>query len=280
MVEKFGSGAFACVLDSYDYARALSEILPSIATEKLAKGGFMVLRPDSGDPVEVVLMALRAGEKVFGADVNDKGYKVLRGCGVIQGDAVTYDSLRHILAAVKQAGYAANNVAFGMGGGLLQRMNRDTMGFATKLSHIVYPDGSDRNVMKTPKEARSKTSLPGEFYLKRDEQQVGQTASPYQMVRLALSMLMLMTMTTTVQHIKVYPKPHELDAPAPRDNLFEVVYDHGPVADHRWDTFNVVRERVASEWRQAPKRHDPISSALYERIVAVEAAQAQNRTHI
>ena len=59
MIEKFGAGAFACVLDSYDYVRALSEILPSIATEKLAKGGFMVLRPDSGDPVEVVLMALR-----------------------------------------------------------------------------------------------------------------------------------------------------------------------------------------------------------------------------
>ncbi|KAI8058459.1 nicotinate phosphoribosyltransferase family-domain-containing protein [Syncephalis plumigaleata] len=252
MIEKFGTGAFACVLDSYDYARALSEILPSIATEKLSKGGFMVLRPDSGDPIEVVLMALRAGEKVFGVDINSKGYKVLRGCGVIQGDAVTYDSLQHILAAVKGAGYATNNVAFGMGGGLLQRMNRDTMGFATKLSHIVYPDGSDRNVMKTPKEARSKTSLPGEFYVKRDEQ----------------------------QRIKVYPKSRTPNAVVPDDNIFEVVYDHGPVADHHWDTFNVVRERVATQWSQAPKQHDPISDALHERIINVEAVQAQNRTRI
>jgi nicotinic acid phosphoribosyltransferase len=59
LIEEFGSGVFACVMDSYDYARALSEVLPSIATKKLSKGGLMVLRPDSGDPVETVLMALR-----------------------------------------------------------------------------------------------------------------------------------------------------------------------------------------------------------------------------
>ena len=53
-------------------------------------------------------------------------------------------------------------VAFGMGGGLLQKVNRDTMSFATKLSHIVYADGSRRDIMKAPSSDTSKASLPGE----------------------------------------------------------------------------------------------------------------------
>ena len=59
--------------------QALSEVLPTIERRKAEKGGFMVLRPDSGDPVEAVLMALEAGEKVFGVDTNALGYKVPRG---------------------------------------------------------------------------------------------------------------------------------------------------------------------------------------------------------
>lgn len=67
MIEHFGTGVFACVMDSYDYAAALSEVLPAIATKKVAAGGYMVLRPDSGNPVEVVLMVgQRAGAAVLG----------------------------------------------------------------------------------------------------------------------------------------------------------------------------------------------------------------------
>jgi nicotinamide phosphoribosyltransferase len=64
--------------------QALSEVLPAVAEKKVGAGGFMVLRPDSGDPVEAVLMALRAGEAVFGVTVNAKGFKVPNGWGVIQ----------------------------------------------------------------------------------------------------------------------------------------------------------------------------------------------------
>jgi nicotinamide phosphoribosyltransferase len=63
----------------------LSEILPTVAAKKVAKGGFMVLRPDSGDPVQTVVLGLRAAERVFGCDINSKGFKVPRGCSVIQG---------------------------------------------------------------------------------------------------------------------------------------------------------------------------------------------------
>ena len=58
-IKKFGTGVFACVLDSFDYVNALEKILPSIAKQKVEAGGFMVLRPDSGDPVDSVLKGLR-----------------------------------------------------------------------------------------------------------------------------------------------------------------------------------------------------------------------------
>jgi nicotinamide phosphoribosyltransferase len=65
LIDRFGEGVFACVMDSYDYVRALQEVLPSIADAKLAKGGVMILRPDSGDSVETVLQALRYGLYFF-----------------------------------------------------------------------------------------------------------------------------------------------------------------------------------------------------------------------
>jgi len=57
MIDRFGTGVFACVMDSYDYANALNNILPSVAQKKIGKGGYMVLRPDSGDPVDAVIRA-------------------------------------------------------------------------------------------------------------------------------------------------------------------------------------------------------------------------------
>eukprot|EP01097_Dermamoeba_algensis_P010534 TRINITY_DN7848_c0_g1_i1.p1 TRINITY_DN7848_c0_g1~~TRINITY_DN7848_c0_g1_i1.p1 ORF type:complete len:466 (-),score=114.93 TRINITY_DN7848_c0_g1_i1:249-1646(-) len=163
MLNKFGSGAYSIVMDSYDYINALEKVLPSVSQKKIEKGGFMVLRPDSGDPVDVVLKGLKACETVFGADVNQKGFKVLRGAGVIQGDGINYETLNKILDAVLNEGFSAQNVVFGMGGGLLQKVNRDTMGFATKLSHIVYEDASRgaRDIMKFPKSDAEKISLPG-----------------------------------------------------------------------------------------------------------------------
>ncbi|CAG8567172.1 4783_t:CDS:10 [Ambispora leptoticha] len=244
MIELFGFGAFACVMDSYDYAFALEKILPSVASQKLEKGGFMVLRPDSGDQVEVVLMALRAAEKVFGCDVNKKGYKVLRGCGVIQGDAVTSETLSAILAAAKEAGYSAQNIAFGMGGALLQKVNRDTMSFACKLSHITYSDDTKRDVMKIPKSDGGKISLPGEFVVQRNAEGV--------------------------------PIIHPKESAAPNtENLLRVVYDHGKVCD--WDDFDTVRKRVAKEWSALPTKYDNISPELRVKIDKTIETLKKNR---
>ncbi|CAG8570959.1 6145_t:CDS:10 [Paraglomus occultum] len=234
MIEKFGSGVFACVMDSYDYANALEKVLPSVASAKVGKGGFMVLRPDSGDQAEVVLMALRKADEVFGSYVNKKGYKVIRGCGVIQGDGVTTTTLKRIISTVKDAGYSLQNVSYGMGGGLLQKLNRDTMSFATKLSHITYKDGTARDVMKTPKTDGSKFSLPGELMVARNADWV-----PI-----------------------VYPK----DTPSipSESNLLKLVYNYGKLCP--WETFDDVRKRVADQWSRTPKHYDNISPALKEKI--------------
>ncbi|KAJ3052283.1 hypothetical protein HDU99_008211, partial [Rhizoclosmatium hyalinum] len=168
LIEKFGDGLAACVMDSYDYANALENVLPTVAAEKLEKGGFLVLRPDSGDPVTVVLDALKAADLVFGHVVNKKGYKVINSASVIQGDGIGYENISEILRKVKEEGYSAMNVAFGMGGGLLQKVNRDTMSMATKLSHITYADGKEREVMKMPKTDLKKVSLPGELVVVKD----------------------------------------------------------------------------------------------------------------
>jgi len=69
---------------------------------------------------------------------------VIRGFGVIQGDGINLKTLKEILDAALKKGYSAENCVFGMGGGLLQKVNRDTMSFATKLNHIIYEDGTAR----------------------------------------------------------------------------------------------------------------------------------------
>lgn len=117
LIDRFGGAGhvFAVVMDSYDYQYALSAILPTIAAAHEEKGGMMVLRPDSGDPVDCVLQALLAGEKVFGADMNSKGFKVIRRMSVIQGDGINIDMIDKIQTAVIQQGFSVQCVSYGMG---------------------------------------------------------------------------------------------------------------------------------------------------------------------
>ncbi|KAJ1653552.1 hypothetical protein IWQ61_006346 [Dispira simplex] len=235
VIDKFGAGTFACVMDSYDYRYAMEKLLPAVKSQKLAKGGFMVLRPDSGDPVEVVLMGLRAADKVFGSKVNNKGFKVLQGCGIIQGDGVDYHTIGTILDAVLRAGYSAQNVAFGMGGGLLQRVNRDTMNFANKLSCVVYRNGEHRDVMKYPKTDASKLSLPGELEVCNSQANLPM----------------------------VYPRPSTTEQRGTPQ--FQVIYDHGPVSGV-WDKFSTIQGRLRQQWNNSPLKHNPISAELQAKI--------------
>lgn len=172
MIEKFGDYPnYACVSDSWDYSRALDTwayLKPLVEAHK----GTLVVRPDSGDNVANVLLALRKLDASYGSTVNSKGYKVLNHVAVIQGDGNDYDSIQRILEAVKEAGYSAQNLAFGMGGALLQgndesSVNRDTHKFAIKCSAAVI-NGTLVDIYKDPVTDRGKRSKRGRLDLVRD----------------------------------------------------------------------------------------------------------------
>jgi nicotinamide phosphoribosyltransferase len=144
----------AVVSDSYDIYHAVSEIWGKQLKEQVEQSGAcLVIRPDSGQPEQVVIEVLKRLEQAFGSRINQKGYRVLNNCvRVIQGDGVNLDSLAVILAAVKADGFSTENLAFGMGAGLLQKVNRDTLSFAMKTSAIRIA-GEWRDVYKQPVDA-------------------------------------------------------------------------------------------------------------------------------
>jgi nicotinic acid phosphoribosyltransferase len=142
MIAKFARpGAIVSVVsDSYDLYAALKVWGTDLKQAVLDSGGTLVIRPDSGDPQTIVLQTLHALEASFGSVLNSKGRRVLNNVRVIQGDGVNPDSLEAILAAMDNAGFAADNIVFGMGGALLQQINRDTQRFAMKCSAIRLGD--------------------------------------------------------------------------------------------------------------------------------------------
>lgn len=56
---------------------------------------------------------------------------------VIQGDGISYETLAVILDAMKANKWSADNLAFGSGGALLQRLDRDTQKCAFKCSYAL-----------------------------------------------------------------------------------------------------------------------------------------------
>ena len=159
----------ACVSDSWDVFDAVENIwLGDLHDMVKDSGGKLVIRPDSGDPIDVLLKILGIFERKLGLKKNTKNFKVLPPYfGLIQGDGVNYDSIQDILEAIMAKGYSASNLAFGMGGGLLQQVNRDTQKFAFKCAaafiHEAWVD-----VMKEPVTDPSKRSKAGHQALLRD----------------------------------------------------------------------------------------------------------------
>ena len=157
----------AVVSDSYDIYHAISEHWgKTLRDEVIASGATVVVRPDSGDPVEVVHRCVSLLNEAFGSTVNAKGYRVLNHVRVIQGDGVNPESIRAILERITAAGYAADNLAFGMGGALLQKLTRDTQKFALKCS-AARIDGEWRDVWKDPVTDQGKMSKRGRMTLVR-----------------------------------------------------------------------------------------------------------------
>jgi len=156
----------AVVSDSYNIWRAIDEIWGEELRAKVENnGGTIVIRPDSGDPIRTTLEVIERLMEKFGYTINKKGYRMLPDCiRVIQGDGVDVESLENILQTLKNNKISTENVAFGMGGALLQKLNRDTMRFAMKTS-LACVDGKWRDVFKDPVTDSGKRSKRGRLAL-------------------------------------------------------------------------------------------------------------------
>lgn len=164
MVKKFlAPGKLAAVVsDSYDIYYAVDKLwgedLKDLVVES---GGRLVIRPDSGEPATVVPRIINSLGSTFGFTSNNKGYKVLHpSVRAIQGDGVNINSIYDILTNLRREGWSAENVVFGMGGALLQKVNRDTFKYAMKASAAIV-DGQWIDVFKDPVTDQGKRSKKG-----------------------------------------------------------------------------------------------------------------------
>lgn len=208
MINQYGAGSlYAVVSDSFDiYAACRNLWGKDLKAEVEAANGTLVVRPDSGVPNEVVVKCLDILGESFGYTINTKGYKVLNPkVRLIQGDGIDYEETRRILQKMKDNGWSADNVAFGMGGGLLQKLNRDTQKFAFKCSSVIV-NGNERDVYKSPVTDKGKLSKKGR-----------------------LSLVLKNGIMTTVTGDKT-------------DNLLETVYENGKIVKEY--TLHQVRDRA------------------------------------
>lgn len=189
LIDKNPTGFLSVVSDSYDLWSVLTETLPSLKDKIMARDGRLVIRPDSGDPVDIITGSLALSEhllggehnnqaqydllranyehengelsaeqkgvfeilwETFGGTVNEKGYKVLdTHVGVIYGDSITYDRAELILKRLESKGFAFSNIVFGVGSYTYQYQTRDTFMSAVKATWVQI-DGEGRDIYKDP----------------------------------------------------------------------------------------------------------------------------------
>jgi len=169
MLTQYPKGIMACVSDSYDIYKACTDYWGGeLKAQVEARDGILVVRPDSGELPKIVLDVLEKLESKFGHKMTSTGHKLLPDCiRVIQGDGVDIGSMEMILTAMKEAGWGADNLLFGSGGGLLQKLHRDTQKCAFKCSYALI-EGKDTDVEKDPITDPGKKSKKGRLSLERD----------------------------------------------------------------------------------------------------------------
>jgi nicotinamide phosphoribosyltransferase len=166
-------GILSIVIDSYDYRAFIQYMGEYLRMEvdaflKRSPQNKIVFRPDSGEPVSTSLEVVQLVDRYFGCRLNRKWYRQLNPqTGVLWGDGIQYDSVRNILFNLKNNGYAASNMIFGMGGGLHTSCNRDTQRNAFKCSAQYYGE-EWHDVCKKPLDS-AKASKTGRFSLIKDE---------------------------------------------------------------------------------------------------------------
>ena len=183
------TGIVSIVSDTWDLWHVLSDTLPQLHDTIMARDGKLVIRPDSGDPVDILCGTMqphhgdyylrRPGEETgviemlwneFGGTINEAGYRVLDPhVGAIYGDAITLERARAICSRLADKGFASTNVVFGIGSFTYQYQTRDTFGFAMKSTYVEI-NGEPRFIQKDPvtDTKGTKKSLTGRVVVARD----------------------------------------------------------------------------------------------------------------
>lgn len=169
MIRNNANGIVSIVSDSYNIFEACKMFGTVLKQDIINNNVQLVVRPDSGDPADIVLRCLHILDEYFGHTINDKGYKVLNNVNVLQGDGIDHQSIEEILDHADENGYSADNLLFGQGGQLLQGVTRDTQKWAMKCS-AVRVNGEWRDVYKDPITDPGKSSKKGRvtLYKNRD----------------------------------------------------------------------------------------------------------------
>lgn len=150
------------VLDGYDIFRDTELLCSEFKTILPQSGVKVVIRPDSGNPFDIIPKLLNIMDNHFGHTVNSKGFKVLNNVSLIQGDGIDMDMMKGLCAMIENLGYAAETLVYGSGGGLLQKVNRDTYSFAQKTSAMKI-NGTWIDTVKSPITSPDKKSKGGRF---------------------------------------------------------------------------------------------------------------------
>ena len=188
LTEVYPTGPVSIVADSWDFWGFVDNYLPAAKAIIMSRNGKLVVRPDSGDPVDVICGNVNAefGSSeykglieslwdIFGGTVNTLGFRNLDShIGAIYGDSITYDRAERILQRLKDKGFASDNIVFGLGSFTYQYVTRDTHSFAVKATHAII-DGAYTPIFKSPKTGSYKKSAKG--YL-----MVTQTGGKYALV--------------------------------------------------------------------------------------------------
>jgi nicotinamide phosphoribosyltransferase len=160
--EIYPKGIVSIVSDTWDLWKVLTDYLPRLKQEIISREGKVVVRPDSGDPVDIICgnpKGKTEQEKkgviellwdVFGGSTNAKGYKeLIPQIGAIYGDSITVERATNICERLKAKGFASTNVVLGIGSFTYQYNTRDTFGFAMKATYGEV-NGEGREIFKDP----------------------------------------------------------------------------------------------------------------------------------
>jgi nicotinamide phosphoribosyltransferase len=182
LLKLYPTGIVSVVSDTWDLWRTVTQILPSLRDEIMGRDGKLVVRPDSGDPVDIICGNPVAPEgspahqgvarllaEEFGTTINAQGYLELDPhIGMVYGDSITYERAAAMCERLAAAGFASTNIVLGVGSFVYQYVTRDSLGMAMKATWARV-EGVGRDLFKDPvTDDGIKRSARGRLAVRRD----------------------------------------------------------------------------------------------------------------